>query len=105
MSGWADKAIADLRRGEAAEVWPRGASMEPLIRRRGARVVLEPVGLETELAKGDVVLCKVSGQIYLHLVGAVDGARYRIENRRGYVNGWVGRQAIYGRATRIENPS
>jgi hypothetical protein len=54
------------------------------------------------LAVGDIVLCKVKGAQYLHLVKAVraaDGgdARYQIGNNRGGINGWIGRAQIYGR--------
>jgi hypothetical protein len=34
---------------------------------------------------------------------AVQGERYLIGNNRGGINGWVSRQAIFGRATRIEH--
>jgi len=40
--------------------------------------------------------------VYLHLIKAVDGQRFLIGNNRGGINGWVGPQAIYGIATRIE---
>ena len=51
---------------------------------------------------GDIVLCKVRGREYLHLVKAIQGARYQIGNNRGHINGWVGAGAIYGRCVRIE---
>jgi len=67
----------------------------------GDTVTVEPVG-ERELRAGDVVLCKVRGREYLHLVKAVQDRRYLIGNNRGGTNGWVGRSAIFGIATRVE---
>ena len=54
------------------------------------------------LQKGDIVLCKVNGKEYLHLVKAVQGARFQIGNNRGGINGWVGKSAVYGKAIRVE---
>jgi hypothetical protein len=51
---------------------------------------------------GDIVLCKVNGAEYLHLVKAIQGPRFQIGNNRGRINGWITGAAIYGRFTRIE---
>ena len=67
----------------------------------GDTVTVEPVR-ERELHPGDIVLCKVRGHQYLHLVKAVQGNRYLIGNNRGGINGWVGRSAIFGIATSVE---
>jgi hypothetical protein len=50
---------------------------------------------------GDIVLCKVRGAEYLHLVKAIQGSRFQIGNNRGHVNGWVGPNAIFGRLVRV----
>lgn len=68
--------------------------MEPLIR-SGQAVTVRPNGPDPP-RPGDVVLCRVRGQHYLHLVKAVQGDRYLIGNNRGGTNGWVSRHAIYG---------
>ena len=39
---------------------------------------------------GDVVLCKVNGRHYLHLVKAIQGKRFQIGNNRGRINGLAG---------------
>lgn len=52
---------------------------------------------EDEPIKGDVVLCKVNGHEYLHLVKAVQGERYQIGNNKGKINGWVRRGMIFGK--------
>lgn len=54
------------------------------------------------LAVGDIVLVRVKGNDYLHLVKAVDQGRFQIGNNRGGINGWVGPNAVYGRATKVE---
>jgi hypothetical protein len=67
----------------------------------GNLVTLEPA-VGHALAVDDIVLVKVKGSVYLHLIKAVDVDRYLIGNNKGGTNGWVGRNAIYGIAVRIE---
>ena len=98
--GWASAAIERLRRDETVTVRPRGHSMTGKVD-DGDTVTVEPVG-ERALHRGDVVLCRVRGREYLHLVKAVQDQRYLIGNNRGGTNGWVGRAAIFGVATRVE---
>ena len=68
----------------------------------GDLVTLEPADPDS-LVVGDIVLVRVKGTDYLHLVKAIDGSRFQIGNNRGRINGWVGRSAIYGRAIEIES--
>ena len=68
----------------------------------GDLVTLEPCEPE-DLAVGAIVLVRVAGNDYLHLVTAIDGRRFQIGNNRGRINGWVGPSAIYGRATKVEH--
>ena len=68
----------------------------------GQLCVVEPVGDDSILQTGDIVLCKVKGQEYLHLIKAIRGNRFQIGNHRGGINGWIGPQAIFGRLTRVE---
>jgi len=46
--------------------------------------------------KGDIALCKVNGNQYLHLVTAVSGKRVQISNNHGRINGWTSLAQIYG---------
>lgn len=69
----------------------------------GDVVTLEPSDT-TKLKVGDVVLVHARGRDYLHLIKARDGDRFLIGNNRGGTNGWVGGNAIYGKAIRIERP-
>lgn len=97
--GWATGHIAKLKQGHTVQFRPRGNSMTGLIE-SGALVTVAPlVFLPT---KGDVVLCKVKGSEYLHLVKAVREERFQIGNNKGGINGWVGLASIYGKVTKIE---
>ena len=67
----------------------------------GQLCTVEPVA-PAALKVGDIVLCKVNGRHYLHLVKANQGKRFQIGNNRGRINGWVGENGILGKCTRIE---
>ena len=68
----------------------------------GQLVTVAPLG-DHRLAVGEIVLCKVNGMQYLHLVKAVSGDRFQIGNNRGRINGWTSRRNIFGIVTRVED--
>jgi hypothetical protein len=92
--------IAALRRGETVQIRPHGQSMRPKVR-DGARVTVAPCR-PADLRVGDIVLVRVRGRVYLHLIKAIDGQRFLIGNNHGGINGWAGPAAVYGVATRID---
>lgn len=96
--GWATRHIEDLTAGKTVQCRPKGNSMAPLIH-SGDLVEIAP--LVCDPAVGDIVLCKVKGNQYLHLVSAKKGEQYQISNRKGFVNGWCSRQSIYGLVTKV----
>jgi hypothetical protein len=98
--GWATGHIERLRRGEMVSFRPRGNSMTGKVE-SGQLCTVVPAEATT-LAVGDIVLCKVRGREYLHLIRAVRGARFQIGNNRGHVNGWVSAGAIFGKCVRVE---
>lgn len=100
--GWATAYIAKLRAGETVSFRPRGHSMKGKIE-SGQLCTVEPVTDFESLKKGDIVLCKVNGSEYLHLIKAIQGARFQIGNNRGRINGWVGANSIFGKCIKIEN--
>jgi hypothetical protein len=55
-----------------------------------------------ELEVGDIVLCKVNGFQYLHLIKAMQRKRFQIGNNRGRINGWIGENGIYGKLVEVE---
>jgi phage repressor protein C with HTH and peptisase S24 domain len=98
--GWATPYIELLRAGERVSLRPTGNSMSPLIE-SGELCTVIPVAPAT-LAAGDIVLCTVDGQDYLHLVIAVEPGRFQIGNNRGHVDGWVGPEGIHGKCIEVE---
>jgi len=102
MGSWATQHIEKLQRGETVQFRPHGGSMAGKVE-SGQLVTVEPVG-DTELKKGMIVLCKVNGNQYLHLIkGIQDGpkARFQIGNNKGGINGWTPRTCIYGVCTKV----
>ena len=97
---WAKFAIEKLKTGEAVQIRPRGHSMKGKVN-DGDLVTVEPCKPEG-LSVGDIVLVRVRGNDYLHLIKAVNQGRFLIGNNRGGVNGWVGHNCIYGVATKVE---
>jgi hypothetical protein len=98
--GWADGHIRLLQGGVTVQFRPRGNSMVGKIS-SGDLCTVAPLG-DHVLAVGDVVLCRVSGSQYLHLVKAIQGDRYQIGNNRGGINGGVTRRQIFGRLIAVE---
>jgi hypothetical protein len=99
--GWASGYIEKLKVGEAVSFRPRGHSMSGKIE-SGQLCFVEPVHDISGLKKGDIVLCKVNGSEYLHLIKAIQGQRFQIGNNRGRINGWISANAIFGKCIRIE---
>ncbi len=98
--GWASEHIVRLQNGDTVQFRPRGNSTQGKIE-SGQLCTVEPVDPAT-LKVGDIVLCKVKGKQYLHLVKAIQEKRFQIGNNRGRINGWVGENCIFGRCTRVE---
>jgi hypothetical protein len=98
--GWASEYIARLQQGERVQFRPRGHSMRGKVE-SGQLCTVVPVS--EPLSVGDVVLCKVNGRHYLHLIKAIQGERYQIGNNRGRINGWISRSGIYGKCVRVED--
>lgn len=97
--------IKKLEAGESVTLKPKGQSMTPRIT-SGQAVTIVPRG-ETEIDVGMVVLAKVKGKYFLHLVSAtrfgqtksreaLDVNNVQISNNHGHVNGWTSITKIYG---------
>ena len=98
--GWASAYIVRLQNGETVQFRPRGNSKTGKIE-SGQLCTVEPVDTAA-LEVGDIVLCKVNGKQYLHLVKAIQGKRFQIGNNRGRINGWVSESSIFGKCTKVE---
>jgi hypothetical protein len=99
--GWATGHIERLKSGETVSFRPTGNSMKPKIE-SGQLCTVEPVTNTATLVVGDIVLCKVHGNEYLHLIKAIQDQRFLIGNNRGRTNGWIGPHSIFGRLVRVE---
>jgi hypothetical protein len=99
--GWALNYIEQLRTGQPVSFRPRGHSMSGKIE-SGQLCTVEPVD-PSNLKVGDIVLCKVNGREYLHLIKAVQGPRFQIGNNRGRINGWVTANAVFGRCVKVQD--
>lgn len=75
--------------------------MKPKIE-SGQLCTVEPVD-PTTLEAGDIVLCKVHGAEYLHIVKATQDGRFQIGNNHGGINGWIGTNGIYGKLIKVED--
>jgi len=73
---WASTALERLQRGETITIRPRGRSMTGKVN-DGDRVTVEPA-TGRELSVGDIVLVRVHGHVYLHLIKAKQGERLLI---------------------------
>ena len=99
-SGFENRVSAEhLQNGETCKITGIGNSMTPILKSHQP-VICEPVTDDTELKKRDIVLCKVNGHYYLHLIHAIktnkNSSTYLIGNNHGDVNGWISRNKIYG---------
>ena len=99
---WATPHIEHLQNGRTVRFRPKGNSMRPRIL-SGQLVTLVPIRKAESLGVGAIVLCKVDGKHWLHIVSAVgaDG-RLQISNARGHVNGWCTERNVYGVVTEVE---
>lgn len=98
--GWASAYIEKLKNGETVKFRPRGHSMTGKIE-SGDLCTVTPVE-PGNVAVGDIVLCKVRGAEYLHLVRAVQVGRFQIGNNRGGINGWIGANGVFGKCVSVE---
>lgn len=77
-----------------------GNSMVPIIASRQP-ITIHPVD-PALVEVGDVVISRVHGRIFCHLISAIDNDRVQISNNRGHVNGWTSRSKVYGIVTHVE---
>lgn len=98
--GWATALIKKLQRDEAVTFKPRGNSMEPLVK-SGQKCLVIPFNAN-KFKVGDIVLCKVKGSEYLHLIKAIRKGQFQIGNNKGGINGWISSNSIYGKLIRVD---
>jgi len=90
--------IERLLNGESVINKEPGNSMLPILKSRQP-VRLNPTTWQ-ECEVDDIVLCKVNGCIFTHLVKAKNGKRgLLIGNNHGHINGWT--KTVYGKVVEI----
>lgn len=99
MSRGAQRAVEELQAGRITVYVGHGNSMRPKIM-SGAKITLEPC-TAADAEVGDAVLCRVKGNLFVHLVKAKQDERVLIGNNHGGINGWT--KAVYGRVIKIDN--
>jgi hypothetical protein len=95
IDGLGAKYIERLQAGETVQVRPRGNSMRGKIE-SGQLCTVAPIADSESIKVGDIVLCRVHGAQYLHLVKAVRDGQFQIGNNRGGNNGWVAARSLFG---------
>lgn len=102
--GWASNYITKLQAGETVRFRPTGNSMTGKIA-NGQLCTVTPVTDHSKLRIGDVVLCRVRGAEYLHLIKAIQDTeeRFQIGNNKGGVNGWTSARNIFGICVQVES--
>ena len=103
FSGKEDRITAEhLQNGETCYVLGIGNSMTPILKSKQA-VICTAVKDDTVLKKRDIVLSKVKGHYYLHLIHAIknNGELFLIGNNHGHMNGWVCRRNVFGKVAEI----
>lgn len=95
--------IEKLSQGDTVVHKEGGNSMVPIIKSRQP-VTLAPCQ-EKDLAKGDIVFCKVRGRHFVHLIKAIKNVggtkKFLIGNNHGHNNGWIGFTNIFGKVVKI----
>ena len=103
MSRYVQSVIADLQVGKTIMNYREGGnSMTPRIR-NGQKQTLVPIRDLAEIKVGDIVLCKVHGSIFTHLVKGIRNNKGKTEfligNNHGHVNGWT--KQVYGKSVDV----
>lgn len=102
---WATQHIANLREGKTVSFRPHGNSMQGRIE-SGQLVTVAPIADIQTLCVGDIVLCKVNGKCFVHLITAIKNKfpkqQFQISNNKNHVNGWTSSNGIYGKVIRVD---
>lgn len=91
---WATNHIEKLKKGETVQFRPIGNSMKGKVE-SGQLVTVSPIQ-DRILKVDDIVLCKVKGNYFLHLIKAIRTGQFQIGNNKGGINGWITQNAIFG---------
>lgn len=97
---WANKHIQALQMGKIVKFRPVGKSMTGKIE-SGQLCTVSPD--LTNLIVGDIVLCKVNGSQYIHLISSIKDGKFQVSNNKGRINGWIELKSIFGKCIKVED--
>jgi len=90
--------IKKLQDGKTVISKEPGNSMLPLIKSKQPVKIMPATWKSVDV--GDIVYCKVRGNVYTHKVSAKNDKKgCQISNNRGHVNGWT--KQVYGKVIEI----
>jgi len=105
VPNWAAHAVEELRAGREVQVRPRGHSMQGQIN-DGDLITLEPIQA-SKLQADDIVLARVRGRRYFHLVLhqvlECEAEQLLIGSRNGRIDGWIHVNDVLGRMMTIDD--
>ena len=99
--GWVKDALMQLKATGVAQIRPQGGSMRGRIE-SGQLVTLSSIEPE-DIAVGDVALVRWKGNCLLHLIKEVTNDQALIGNNLGKTNGWIPKQDILAKVTKVED--
>ena len=101
---WQQEARMALAEGRTFTVQPRGNSMGGIIADSN-KVTLAPCD-SAHIQLGDVVLARVQGKRYrhivLHQIHAIEAGRLLVGGSVGRLDGWISAEDVFGRVVEIE---
>lgn len=97
--GWASIYIDLLLKGQTVSFRPKGNSMQGKIE-SGQLCTVAP--LQNLPIVGDIVLCRVKANEYLHIIKSIQDGKYQIGNNKGGINGWINIHNIFGQLIKVK---
>lgn len=78
-----------------------GNSMQPILKPGNAIHIKKIDPSKYQIA--DIVFCRIGKNLQVHKIKTIDGKRYEIENNKGWSNGWINEDNIFGLCVKVEN--
>lgn len=78
-----------------------GNSMRPIMA-PGDSLYIQKIDTSL-LCPGDIVFCRIHGNLQVHLLSAIDNQRFQISNNKGHINGWISSSAIFGLCVQVND--
>lgn len=100
-------ALRDLKSCKAVYAYPAGKSM-PGVLEQGRGYLISPLTSDQKLEVGDIVLCRITGRIFLHSILKTNledkRPRVLIGNLIGGITGWTSVSEVFGKLNKQPAP-